>query len=99
MVVHIVMFKFKRDCTESMKKKAKDAIDVLPKYVPSLKSIETGMNFADEERAMDMSLIAKFDDKKGLEEYAINKEHQKVIALLKTLCEYTKVVDYEITEA
>ncbi len=96
MVVHIVMIKLKDEFNnQETKKEIKSKIESLLGVVPSLKSMEVGINFADEERAMDISLTATFDDKEGLREYAVDKYHQEVIEFIKKVASYTKVVDYE----
>jgi len=96
MIVHIVMIKFREGEGEASRiEKAKALIDGLEGKVPSLRSMETGINFAEEDRAMDLVLRATFDDRKGLEEYAVHPEHLKVIEYIKSVAEYSKVVDYE----
>ena len=96
MVTHIVLINF-REVPNKKKNidKAKELIDRLTEKVPSLRSMETGVNFSSEERAMDLSLIARFDDRKGLEEYAGHPDHLEVIDYIKSVAEYSKVVDYE----
>jgi len=95
MVVHIVMIKFKDDTSRETIEEIKNDIDALLGVVPTLKSMETGLNFADEDRAMDLVLRATFDDREGLEAYAVDETHQKVISKIKKVAEYSKVVDYE----
>ena len=96
MVTHVVMIKFKESEEKDRHlREAKVMIDDLMGRVPSLRSMETGINFSPEERAMDLCLIATFDDRKGLEEYAVHPVHLKVIDYIKSVAEYSKVVDYE----
>jgi hypothetical protein len=90
------MFKFKEDNKQNNIQKTKQMLESLKNSVPSLKSIEVGVNFANEERAMDLSIITRFDDKDALSEYAIHPAHLEVIEFIKTVVEYTKVVDYTI---
>ena len=96
MVTHIVMIKFKetKDKEQNIKR-AKELIEDLIDKVPTLRSMEVGINFANEDRALDLALIAKFDDREGLMEYANDLEHKKVIEFIKSVSEYSKVVDYE----
>ena len=95
MVVHIVMIKFKDGTSKEEIEEIKSEIDGLFGKVPTLLSMDTGLNFSDEDRAMDLSLIATFDSKEDLKEYAIHPEHLKVIEKIKKVAEYSKVVDYE----
>jgi len=53
------------------------------------------VNFATEERAMDLSIITVFESKEGLNAYAVHPEHIKVVEFIKSVVEYSKVVDYE----
>lgn len=96
MVIHIVMIKFAEAADKSERiREAKRRIDALIEQIPSLRSMETGINFSPEERAMDLVLTATFDDRKGLEEYAVHPEHLRVIDYIRSVAEYSKVVDYE----
>jgi antibiotic biosynthesis monooxygenase (ABM) superfamily enzyme len=96
MVVHVVMIKFKEDSQKEERiREAKERIDALMGKVPSLRSMETGINFAREDRSMDLVLTATFDDREGLEAYAVDPEHRKVIEYIRSVAEYSKVVDYE----
>ena len=96
MVKHIVMFDFKEENKEANIQKAKEMLEALLESVPTLKGIEVGVNFADEGRAMDLSIYATFDDKAGLEAYAVHPEHIKVVEFIKTVVDGSKVVDYTL---
>ena len=90
------MIKFKEsEEKEERIRRARDRIEALREKVPSLRRMETGINFASEERAMDLVLTATFDDREGLERYAVHPEHLKVIEYIKSVAEYSKVADYE----
>jgi hypothetical protein len=94
MVKHIVMFDFKDENKQKNLEKAKEMLEALLETVPSLKSIEIGINFSEEARAMDMSLYSEFEDKEGLEAYAVHPEHLKVVAFIKSVATASKVSDY-----
>ena len=95
MVTHIVMFKFNEENKDSNITQAKDMLNALINQVPSLISMEVGVDFSKQDRAMDLSIITTFKDKDGLKEYAIAPAHLEVIKFIKEVTEYTKVVDYE----
>ena len=95
MVVHIVMFKFKEENRQANLIQAKQMLEALMGAVPTLRSMDVGMNFAKEDRAMDLSIITTFENKAGLEAYAVHPEHLKVVEFIKQVVEYSKVVDYE----
>ena len=94
MVKHIVMFDFKDENKQENLVKAKKMLEALVDTIPSLKSMEVGLNFSEEERAMDLSIISAFDDKEGLELYANHPEHLEVVKFLKTVVTWSKVSDY-----
>jgi len=94
MIVHIVMFKFKEENRKANIIQAKQMLENLMGAVPSLRSIDVGVNFSEEERAMDLSIITSFESKEGLDAYAIHPEHLKVVDFIKEVVEYSKVVDY-----
>ena len=95
MVVHIVMFKFKEENKQANLIQGKQMLEELMGAVPTLRNMDVGVNFAKEERAMDLSIITTFESKEGLDAYAVHPEHLKVVDFIKQVVEYSKVVDYE----
>jgi len=95
MVIHIVMFQFKEGVSSAVIEEAKAQIELLVELVPGVQNIKVGLNFSKEERAMDMVLISHFENREDLDFYATHPEHLKVIAFIKTIADYTKVVDFE----
>jgi len=94
MIVHIVMFQFKEEHKQANIIQAKQMLENLMGAVPSLRSIDVGVNFSQEERAMDLSIITAFESKEDLEAYAVHPEHLKVVDFIKSVVAYSKVVDY-----
>ena len=99
MVVHCVFFRMKPDYKnqEEIARLGRMLKD-LRNTVPSLRSLELGINQSDEARAMDLSIITRFDDWEGLRAYAVDPHHQELIAHVKQVCEETRVVDYMLEE-
>jgi antibiotic biosynthesis monooxygenase (ABM) superfamily enzyme len=95
MVIHVVMIAFKPTVDEETIGEIRREIEALGELVPGLRNITTGRNFAHEDRAMDLVLIAHFDRREDLDFYATHPEHLKVIEALKPIMEYSKVVDFE----
>ena len=95
MVMHIVMFQFNKGTSEVIKQEVKQQIEQLVDLVPGLLNMKVGLNFAQEVRAMDMVLISHFESREDLDFYATHPEHLKVVEYIKTVAEYTKVVDFE----
>ncbi len=94
MVKHIVMFEFKDEKRDENIKKAKEMLEDLINTVPTLKSMEVGVNFSKENRAMDLSIITSFNNIEGLNEYATHPEHLKVVKFIKEVVNSSKVSDY-----
>jgi hypothetical protein len=92
------MIRFKDENKEKHLFEAKEMIEEMDGKVPSLLSVKCGINFAREDRAMDLCLIAEFADRNGLHEYAVHPEHLKVIDYIKKFADYSKVVDYETVQ-
>jgi hypothetical protein len=88
------MFKFKDENKKANIIQAKQMLENLMGAVPTLRSMDVGVNFADEERAMDLSIICVFESNEGLCVYAVHPEHQKVLTFIKSVTEHSKVVDY-----
>jgi hypothetical protein len=95
MIVHIVLFQFKEENKKANIIQAKQMLENLMGAVPSLRSIDVGVNFAQEDRAMDLSIITAFESKEDLDAYAVHPEHIKVVDFIKTVIESSKVVDYQ----
>jgi hypothetical protein len=96
MVKHIVMLDFKEENKKENLKKVKKILEELLETVPTLKSMEVGINFSKEERAMDLSLYSEFEDQAGLEAYAIHPAHLEVLAFIKSVAISSKVSDYTL---
>lgn len=96
MVVHIVMFSFKDENKAQNLHKAKDVLEALEQKIPSLNSMEVGLDFMQSERSFDLVLTSKFDTKEGLSSYAVHPAHLEVVDFIKEVTQGAKVVDYEI---
>lgn len=94
MVVHIVMLKFKDEDKSENLQKVRDRLNALVGLVPTLNSIEVGINFSLEQRAFDLSLYSTFQTKEDLKAYAVHPEHLRVVELIKSTTLESKVVDY-----
>ena len=94
MVRHIVFLKLE-DNSFANKKVVQERLMSMQGKIDVLKHLEVGINFSPEERAFDLALVSDFDNKEGLNAYAINPLHLEVISFLKSIHTVTKVVDYE----
>lgn len=64
--------------------------------IPSLRSLEAGVNVIDTDRSYDVGIMTTFDDAAGWKEYADHPFHAPVIAWMKAHTATSVAVDYEI---
>ena len=91
MIRHVVCQKFadKSDSEEAARR-----LRALVGQVPTLRSMEVGVNELESERAFDLVLIATFDDMEGLHAYDHHPAHEEVRAFIKARRTGTVSVDY-----
>lgn len=91
MVKHVVTQKFidKNDAIEARK-----MLLALMGVVPTLRSIEVGINELESERAHDLVIIATFDDMEGLHSYDAHEAHEAVRAFIKPRRSASVSVDF-----
>ncbi len=92
MIKHVVCQKFvnKEDALT-----AAEMLRGLMGQVPSLKSMEAGVDVLGSERSFDLALIALFEDMEGLHAYDAHPAHQKVREFIKPRRSATVSVDFE----
>lgn len=95
MLVHIVMFAFKKEKKAENLRTAKEMLEALPEKIPGLLSMEVGLDFVQSERSFDLVLTAVFKDREDLNVYAVHPAHLEVVGFIKEVTEMAKVVDYE----
>ena len=95
MIKHIVFFKLS---DEGIKRQDEIIVKLnnLKNEIDFIRGLEIGVNFAQEDRAFDLSLTVLVDDKEALHNYAIHEKHIPVVNFIKTLAVESKVVDYEM---
>lgn len=93
MVVHIVFFKLKNNTLDAHR--LKSALEELRSKIEVIRAFEVGVDINRGERACDLSLYSEFDTLDDLKIYASHPSHLEVLDIVREVCEYTKVVDYE----
>jgi len=100
MIKHIVLIKLKNfedsEEREETLKIIKERLEHLLDVIPELKSMEVGINIVSRPIAYDISLIAKFDDLRGLEKYRESVDHLEVLNVIFENTDKMAVVDYEV---
>ena len=94
MFKHVVMFQFV-DPSPAHLHRAAEALRGLLGVVPTLRSLEVGLDSTRSERCWDLCLTTAFDDRAGMDAYAVHPAHMEVVGLLRTLTKGAAVVDYE----
>ncbi len=98
MVKHVVFFDFfdaeGRTALENAQI-TKEMGEALMGKVPSLRSMEIGLNGLKSDTSQDLVIIATFDDFKGLEEYDVHPEHKKVVVHIRATGKNRHAVDFE----
>jgi len=89
------MFAFKEENKQENLQKTKEMLEALVDKIPTLLSMEVGLDFMQSERSFDLVLTSTFQDKEGLSTYATHPAHLEVVAFIKEVTEAAKVVDYE----
>jgi len=95
MIKHIVFFKLSQDGINH-KDEIVQKLTKLKNDIDFIVDLEVGINFAQEDRACDLSLIVVLNTKEDLEAYAIHDKHIPVVQFIKQYAVESKVVDYEI---
>lgn len=96
MIKHIVMWKFKDNVPETDRLEMKRQLESLKGVVPSLLTIEVGLDIVGSDASKDMVLYSEFNSLDDLQAYAGHPEHLKVVEFVKPLVCERAVVDYEV---
>ncbi len=96
MIKHIVFFKLPENFTQ--KDLFIEKLNGLKDNIKFIRALEVGVNFAQSDRAFDVSLTVIMDDKEALANYATHEHHLPVVEFIKSNGIETKVVDYEIAK-
>lgn len=94
MIKHIVMWKFKENEEENMKKFL-EGLNSLKAIIPEIKYMETGININPNNK-YDAILISEFESMEDLEKYKKHPEHVKVSSLCKAIRIDRQAIDYEV---
>jgi len=96
MIKHIVFFKLPQDFTQ--KDLFVEKLNNLKENIEFIRALEVGINFAQSDRAFDISLTVVLDNKEALANYSTHENHLPVVEFIRSNAIETKVVDYEIAK-
>jgi hypothetical protein len=91
MFVHVVFMRFQE---QSSIMTAKDRLESLLELVPSIQSLEVGIDVVHSARSWDLVLITRFEHEEGYKEYAVDPDHKTVLKWLKNQLLESATVDY-----
>lgn len=98
MIKHIVLFKMRDDIDAQQKETEleviKAGLEALLGVVPSLRSMEVGINCNPAEK-FDLALISTFDDLEGLNAYAVHPDHVAVGKRIRAMLDVRACNDFE----
>ena len=94
MIRHVIMWKFKEEEQENMKKFL-SGLQALDGVIPEILRMEIGVNCKDGNN-FDACLIADFEDFDALERYKNDPRHVAVSSLCKSIRTARGAVDFEI---
>jgi hypothetical protein len=92
MLTHIVFMKFP---TLEVAEQVQQKLLALEGNIPSLRSIEAGLDITRSGRSWDLALLTRFDDQAGLDAYAIHPKHVDVLTFIKANVTEVAAVDYQ----
>ena len=95
MLRHIVMIKFINAETKAAESlKLKEMLENLKAEIPSLLTMEVGVNINTRATAFDLVQKADFENEIGLNAYRVHSAHKEVLEYMKNIVDKTAVVDY-----
>lgn len=93
MLTHIVCFKYKPDTPESVRQDHRSRLRGLA-ALEGVVDLVVGEDVVRSPRSYDTGLIVVFQDRAGLDAYAINPQHVPVAQYGASICEHIVAVDF-----
>ena len=94
MLTHIVCFKYKADVSDETSREHRDRLAGL-RALTGVVNLQVGADVVHSARSFDTGLIVVFNDRAGLDAYAVDPQHVPVAQLGAGLCEQIVAVDLE----
>jgi hypothetical protein len=93
---HVVMYKFRDDCTPAQIQQVIDAFSTLPKKIDAIIGFEQGTNVSKEGKSEGLThcFVVTFNDEKGLEAYLKHPAHDDYVKVVRDKREKVVVFDY-----
>lgn len=94
MITHVVCWKLK-DRSRENAERVREKLLTLQGKVPTLKSVEVGVDVLRSDRSYDVVLIGRFDSLEDLDAYQVHPYHQEIVQFMRTVVDHSVAVDYE----
>lgn len=94
MITHVVCWKLK-DRSRENAERVRDKLLTLEGRVPTLVSLEVGVDVLRSDRSYDVVLIGRFRSLEDLEAYQVHPYHQEIVQFMRTVVDQSVAVDYE----
>jgi hypothetical protein len=98
MIRHIVSFRLSAENGEARRADAeiiKEQLETLNDLVPSVNSLEVGVEIGETPPHWDAVLVSEFDDQSGLDAYQAHPDHVRVATYIDQFVADRAIVDYE----
>lgn len=95
MLHHIVLFKFKPDIDDAKIKALEQRLEALPNAITEIQTYEFGRDIVRSDRSYDFALVSGFANLDAMKRYQVHPDHQKVLELVRSICDDVKAVDFE----
>jgi Stress responsive A/B Barrel Domain len=95
MLTHIVIWKYRPDVGEGVRREHVEMLRRLPGIIPEVLRLAVGFDVLKLPRSYHTGLVATFRDRAGLEAYTVHPEHVKVADYGRGISEHVASVDFE----
>ena len=94
MLTHIVSFKYRADVPEETRQEHRQRLAAL-RWLNGVVDLKVGPDIVRSGRSFDTGLVITFNDRAGLDAYAVDPVHVPVAQFGAGLCEQIVAVDFE----
>ena len=95
MVTHIVMFKFKPDCSPATVQDLRARLLALKDKIALIRKWEVGINIGASSRPYDLVVYSTFDTMEDVAAFRVNPDHVEVATYVRQFVEVSGTVDYD----
>lgn len=94
MLTHVVCFKYREDVSDAVRDDHRRRLAGL-RSLAGVVDLKVGADVVGSARSFDTGLVVIFEDRAGLDAYAVNPEHVPVAQFGAGLCQQIVAVDFE----